>query len=69
MGVILNSRITSSIAYHDFFHGLRKGRRTGTVSLGAKLIQQLAAMREEVLCVIFMDLHKVYDAFDRDRCL
>ena len=26
-------------------------------------------MREEVLCVIFLDLHKAYDALDRSRCL
>ena len=35
----------------------------------AKLFQQLAALREEVLCVIFLDLHKAYDALDRSRCL
>ena len=26
-------------------------------------------MREEVLCTIFMNLHKAYDALDRYRCL
>ena len=26
-------------------------------------------MREEVLYVIFLDLHKAYAALDRDRCL
>ena len=26
-------------------------------------------MREEFLYVIFLDLHKAYDAFDRSRCL
>ena len=26
-------------------------------------------MREEVLYEIFLDLHKAYDALDRDRCL
>ena len=26
-------------------------------------------MREEVLYVIFLDLHKEYDALDRHRCL
>ena len=28
-----------------------------------------AALREEVLYVIFLDLHKAYDALDRSRCL
>ena len=32
-------------------------------------MQQLAAMREEVLYVIFLDLTKVYNALDRSRCL
>ena len=31
--------------------------------------QQLAAMREEVLYVIFLDLTKAYDALYRSRCL
>ena len=35
----------------------------------AKLLQQLAAMREEVLYVIFLDLTKAYDALDSSRCL
>ena len=38
-------------------------------TLEAKLLQQLAAMREEVLYVIFLDLTKAYDALDRSRCL
>ena len=39
----------------------RAGRGTGTATLEAKLLQQLAAMREEVLYVIFLDLTKAYD--------
>ena len=35
----------------------------------AAMLQQLAALREEVLYVIFLDLHKAYDALDRSRCL
>ena len=32
-------------------------------------INQLAALREEFLYVICLDLHKAYDALDRYRCL
>ena len=46
-----------------------KGRGTGTATLEAKLLQQLAAMREKVLYVIFLDLTKAYDALDMSRCL
>ena len=67
--VILNRRFTSSITFHDVLHGVRAGRGTETATLEAKLLQQLAAMREEVLYVIFLDLTKAYDAFDRSRCL
>ena len=59
---ILQRRLATSITYHDFLHVFRAGRGTRTATLEAKLLQQLAAMREEVLYVIFLDLHKAYDA-------
>ena len=66
---ILNRRLTASITFQDFLYGFRKGSGTGTATLEAKLLQQLAALREEVLYVIFLDLHKTYDDLDRSRCL
>ena len=69
VAVIINRCFTSSITYHDALHGFRAGRGTGNATLKAKLIQHLAAMREEVLYVIFLDLPKAYDALDRSRCL
>ena len=67
--VILNCRFTASITIHNILHGFRAGRGMGTASLEAKMLQQLVAMRQEVLYAIFLDLHKVYDALDRYRCL
>ena len=69
VAAILNRRFKASINYHDFLHGFRAGCGTGTATLYAKLLQQLAALREEVLYVIFLGLHKAYDALDRSRCL
>ena len=69
VAAILHRRLTASITYHDFLHVFWAVRGTGTATLEAKLLQQLAAMREEVLYVIFLDLHKAYDALDRSRCL
>ena len=69
VAAILNCWITASITFHDFFHGFRAGRGTGTATLEAQLLHQLAALREEVLYVIFLDLHTAYDALDRSRCL
>ena len=65
----LNRQLTASITIHDFLHGFWAGRGIGTATLKAKLLHQLAALREEVLYVIFLDLHKEYDALDRSRCL
>ena len=66
---ILNRRLTASTPFHDFLLGFRAGRGTGTTTLKAKLFQQLAALREEVMYVIFLELHKAYGALDRSRCL
>ena len=49
VAAILNRRLTASIAFHYLLHSLRAGRGTGTATLKAKLIQQLEALREEVL--------------------
>ena len=46
---ILNRRLTATIPYHGFLYGFRAGCGTGTVTLEAKLIKQLAVFREEVL--------------------
>ena len=66
---ILHRRLTTAITYHDALHGFWAGRDTGTDTLEAKLLQQLAAMSEEVLYVIFLDLTKAYNALDRSRIL
>ena len=54
-----------SITFHDVLHGFRAGRGTGTATLEANMIQQLAAIREEFLDVIFLNLTKAYDALER----
>ena len=69
VAAILNRRFTASITYHNFLHGFRADHGTGTATLEAKLLQKLVALREEVLYVIVLDLHKAYDALDRSRCL
>ena len=61
--------LVASITFHEFLHGFLVGRGTGTATLKANLLQKLAALRKEVLYVIFLDLYKAYDALDRSRCL
>ena len=69
MAVILHCRLTTGLKLHDALHGFREGRGTGTATLEANLLQQLAAMREKVLYVIFLDLTKAYDALDRSKSM
>ena len=69
VAVILHRRLMAGIKFHDALHGFREGCGSGTTTLEAKLPQKLAAMREEVLYVIFLDLNKAYDALDRSRSL
>ena len=69
VAVILYRRLTTVITFHDALHGFREGRSTGKATPEAKLLQQIAAMREEVLYVIFLDLTKAYYALDRSRSL
>ena len=40
-----------------------------TNSLKAKLLQDLTAMRDDFLYEIFLDLHKEYDALEREWCI
>ena len=68
VAAILNHWLTSSITYNNFLHGFWAGRGTGTTTLEAKLIHQLAALTEEVLYMIFLDLHKEYNALNNSRC-
>ena len=69
VAAILHCQLTQAITYHDALHGFWEGCGTGTATLDAKLLQQLVAMREEVLYVILLDLTKAYDALYRSRSL
>ena len=49
VAAILNSRLTASITFHNFLHRFWGGCGTGTSTLEAKLLFQLAALIEEAL--------------------
>ena len=53
--------------FHNILHGFWEGRGTGNAALEAKLLQQLMAMREEVLFEVLLDLRKAYDTLDCER--
>ena len=69
LALILSRRLKASITFHNFLHVFWAGRSTGTATLEAKLLQQLAALREEVLYVILLELHKDYEALEKSRRL
>ena len=69
VAVVFILHLTAFITFHNFLHGFRAGRGTVTATLEAKLLWQLAALGEDVMYVIFLDLHKAYDALDRYRYL
>ena len=54
----------AAISFHDTLHVFWARRGLGTAALGANLLQQLTAMREEALFKFFLDLWKAYDALD-----
>ena len=64
VAAILNIGRTASITFYDFLHVFWTGLGTGTATPKFKLIHQSAALREEVLHVILLDLHKAHDALD-----
>ena len=53
---MVNLWIGAAVDLHDMLHGFRAGRSTGNVSLEVKLLQQLTAIREEVLYEVLLDL-------------
>ena len=58
-----------SIEFHPCLHGGLPKRGMGTVTIEARLAQQLAWMRQEPLYQVFVDLRKAYDHIDQERCL
>ena len=66
---IINKRLMRNIEFHDGIHGFRPGRGTGTATLEAKLLMQMAACKDIPLYQVFLDLTKAYDTLDRGRTI
>ena len=54
--VILNFHFSACITYHGYLHGFLSGRGKGTTALEVNILQQVTAMRGELLHIIFLDL-------------
>ena len=66
---VVNWWIGAVVKFHDVLQGLRSGQRTGNAPLEAKLLQQLMAMREEVLYEVLIKIWKFYDDLYIERCM
>ena len=62
--MVVNFQPKRSVKLHDALNGFRAGRSTGTVTLEAKLAQQLAGITHEPLSQVFMDVRKAYESLD-----
>ena len=54
--VVVNFQIGAAVNFRYMLHSFREVWGTGTVSLEAKLLHQMEAMRGEVLYEVFLDL-------------
>jgi hypothetical protein len=54
---------------HNLLHGCHDKRGTRTAGIEAKLAQQLAHLEQATFYGVFLDLKKVFDSMDRERCL
>ena len=64
---VVNCRLKRSVTLHDALHGFRAVMGTGTATLEAKLVQQLAGIAHEPLFQVFLDVRKVYDSLNKGR--
>ena len=58
-----------AVQFHYIINDFRADWRTWTAYLEANLLQQMMAMREEVLYEVFIKPLKPYDAINRERCM
>ena len=67
MEIIIDHRL-QVVDFRDYLCRFVRGKGCGTAGIEAKLIQQLVALEQHPLYVIFVDLKKAYDTMDRARC-
>jgi hypothetical protein len=66
---IIDTWIRSKIQLHNILHGFIQLRGTSTTIMEAKLQQEVAALMQEILLQVYLDLTKACDALDQDRTL
>ena len=51
---IMDTRVKAVVEFHDFLHGFRPQRGTGTAILEVKLAQELACVEQVPLYLVFL---------------
>ena len=62
-------QIGAEVDLHDMLHGLREVIGKGNACLKSKMLHQIMEMREEVLYEVLLELRKVYNALEQERCM
>jgi hypothetical protein len=65
---IIDHRL-DAFEFHNSLYGCRNKRGMETAIIEAKLAQQLSYLKLKPFYGVFLDLHKVFDAMDRERCI
>ena len=66
---IIDNFLKLCIIFHEVLHGFCAGRGMGMAILELKLAQEMSGINKESLFLVFLDLHKAYDNFDRGYLL
>ena len=67
--VIIDTRLRTSIHFHDVIYGLWAGKGTRTAIMEMKVAQELASVDHKPIFLVFLDLRKTYDTVYRGRLI
>ena len=67
MEAIIDTQIKMVVMFHDVLHGFCASRGTGTDIMDIQMVQELAGIYQDPLCLVFPDLQKSYDTLDHRR--
>ena len=59
----------SHLSLHESLKRFRQGRRTGTATVEAKLVQQMEGIFHEPLFQVLLEVKKACDSLDIKRCM
>ena len=66
---LIDTCLKQALQMHDFLHGFRSRRGTGTAIMELKLDQELDSIGQYPFFLVFLDLRKAYDTVDQEHVL